>query len=369
MIDVVVVGGGAMGSAAAWRLARKGLSVTLLERFESGHTRGGSHGASRIFRLVYDDALYIDLARRALAGWRELEESSGTPLLDVTGGVDHGAALGGLADALVAQGVRFEWLAPEAAAERWPGLRFERAGSLDASRPRVLFQPDGGCLNADATIAASQTLAAGLGAVVQHNRSALGVRVGGDDRVEVDTADGAVVARRAVVAVGAWAGKLLGGLVDVPRLTVTQEQPAYFAPLVPGGWPTFIHRGDADAYGLFTPGEGVKVGFHHGGLVCDPDERDFAAEPERLRRLVEYVREWVPGADPTRFTPTSCLYDSTDSQDFVIDRVGPLTIATGFSGHGFKFVPEIGRILADLAWDGTPAPSRFALPAARQPAG
>jgi sarcosine oxidase len=376
VIDVVVVGGGAMGSAAAWRLARKGLDVALIERFEAGHTRGGSHGASRIYRLVYDDPLYIDLARRALAGWRELEAVSGASLLEVTGGVDHGDGLASLTAALAAAGVPFELLSPQAAAQRWPGLRFEQAGSLDASRPRpspsvdrqVLFQPDAGCLDADRTVAALQAAARALGASVDHNRRALAVRVRGDDRIEVDTVDGTVVARRAVVAIGAWAGKLLDGLIDLPRLTVTQEQPAYFTPTMQAAWPTFIHRHERSAYGLFTPGAGVKIGFHHGGPVCDPDERDFTPDAESHRRLVEYVGEWVPGADPTAPRLTSCLYDTTDSEDFVIDRLGPLTVATGFSGHGFKFVPEIGRMLADLAWDGTPAPARFALPATRRSA-
>lgn len=138
-IDVVVVGGGAMGSAAAWQLARRGVQVALLEQFETGHTNGASHGASRIFRLSYADPVYIGLAREAQPFWRELEELTGTSLLTVTGGVDHGdhPALQELADGLAAAGVPRTWLTPMEAAERWPGIRFDT---------RALFHPDSGRL-------------------------------------------------------------------------------------------------------------------------------------------------------------------------------------------------------------------------------
>src|SRR4051794_14698384 len=136
-----------MGSATAWHLVRRGRSVALLERFEQGHGRGSSHGGSRIFRLAYDDPHYVHLARAALAGWRELEDDAGEPLLDLTGGVDHGeaTAVERVAAALTGSGAAFELLRPGAAAERWPGFRFE--GS-------VLVSPEGGRCRSDATVAA-----------------------------------------------------------------------------------------------------------------------------------------------------------------------------------------------------------------------
>jgi len=119
--DVVVVGGGAMGSAAAWCLARDGRSVALLERFDAGHKRGSSHGRSRIFRLAYPDPFYVELAQWALPLWRELEEDAGEALLTTTGGVDHGPAAGvhAVAHALAAQGARYELMDANAAAERY----------------------------------------------------------------------------------------------------------------------------------------------------------------------------------------------------------------------------------------------------------
>ncbi|MFC4588440.1 FAD-dependent oxidoreductase [Sphaerisporangium corydalis] len=363
-VDVVVVGGGGMGSAAAWRLAGGGAEVVLLERFEEGHVRGASHGASRIFRVSYTEPVYIGLAQEAERSWRELEDASGVSLLTVTGGVDHGrtADLGLLAEAVEAAGAPGEWLAPEEAAERWPGLRYDG---------RVLFHPAGGRLHADDAVSALQAQAARLGAVVRHRTPVTAIVVRGDDAVEVRAGEDVYHAKRVVVAAGAWAGKLLGGLVPLPPLRVTQEQPAYFAPLGEAAWPSFVHHLDdaslaaagypSGVYGLGTPGEGVKAGFHGTGPVVDPDERDFLPEPAQGRALREYARAWLPGVDADAFTPISCTYTTTPTSDFVLDRVGPVVVAAGFSGHGFKFVPAVGRILAGLALTGERPDARFAL--------
>ncbi|MEU8813429.1 FAD-dependent oxidoreductase [Actinoplanes sp. NPDC048796] len=348
-LDAIVVGGGAMGSAAAWQLARRGADVALLERFEPGHKHGASHGASRIFRFAYAQPDYIALAREALDLWRELDPS----LVELTGGVDHGdrTSIEPIAAALAAAGVPGQWLPKEEATARWPGLRFTGP---------VFFHPSSGRVHADRAVAALQTAASKLGADVRHETEVTDITVRGDDDVEVVTAGATLRARRVVVAAGAWTSKLLPGLLP---LRVTQEQPAHFTPLPGLSWPSFIHHdGGAGVYGLLTPGEGVKVGFHGNGPVVDPDVRDYAAEPVRAERLRDYVRQWVPGVDPDRDVPISCTYTTTPTSDFVVDRHGPLVIAAGFSGHGFKFTPAIGRLLADLTTTGTPAIPRFALP-------
>jgi sarcosine oxidase len=355
--DVVVVGGGVVGSAAAWRLAASGADVVLLERFEPGHVRGASHGASRIFRFAYPDPFYVELAVRALPRWRDVEAATGRSLLTVTGGVDHGAApdIVLIADSLAAAGVPGQWLRPDEAARRWPGLRFDT---------RVLYHPASGRLDADEAVAAFWQLAVRAGADVRHGAQVTGIRAVGD-QAEVTLVDDVCRAKRVVVAAGAWSPGLLGGSIDVPKLRITQEQPAHFAPLIEGEWPSFIHHRDASAapfdfgYGLRTPGEGVKVGFHQSGPECDPDARDFRAEPSRQRALVDYVREWVPGVDADAMTPISCSYATTPDENFVVDAAGPIVVATGFSGHGFKFAPVIGEMLADLALSGGPAPARF----------
>jgi sarcosine oxidase len=352
--DVIVIGGGAMGSAAALSLTRAGREVLLLERFWPGHDRGGSHGATRIFRLVYDEPDYIRLAQRALLLWRELEAESGARLLTTTGAIDHGQPSVTERTALLAEhDVPFEVLDQAEARERWPGMAFETP---------VLHQPDGGRLHADAAVRTLQQLAVLGGADVHFGQKVTGISALGDS-VEVRTGDEVLTARHVVVAAGPWAPSLLHGVVDLPPLSVTQEQPAHFAVHADLGWPSFVHwrPGLPESYGLFAPGEGVKVGFHGTGPVVDPDRRDFTAREDGLHALSEYVKRWLPGADPSTLEPVSCLYDNAANDDFVIDRVGPVTVATGFSGHGFKFVPAIGELLAGLVTGTATTPARFTL--------
>lgn len=352
-VDFVVIGGGAMGSAAAWQLARRGRDVVLLERFAPGHANGASHGPSRNFNVAYDREPYLGLLTEASRLWDELESESGAHLLDRVGMVTHGGT-GKYPelDAARAVGIAGEILAAGEAGERFPGLRFETP---------VLWNPSGGRLNADAAVAALQSAAEARGAVVRHESPATAIEPRGD-RVLIATAGDTLEASVVIVAVGAWSSKLLAPLVPLPPLVVTQEQPAHFALRVPDAdasrtWPGFNHRprpvGDewwyTPIYGMYTPGFGVKAGWHGSGPLTDPDARSFHAEPVQLAALQRYAAEWLPGADSDRLEPISCTYTTTPDHDFVLDRVGPLVVAAGFSGHGFKFTPAIGRVLADLA--------------------
>lgn len=110
-----------------------------------------------------------------------------------------------------------------------------------------------------------------------------------------------------------------------------------------------------------SPGEGVKVGFHRVGAVVDPDARAFRASDVQRGQLQEYVTEWFPGLDPSLPEEMSCTYTSTESGRFVLDTVGAITVAAGFSGHGFKFAPAIGRVLADTATGAALPPEPFRL--------
>lgn len=371
-VDHVVVGGGVMGAAAAWQLARRGRDVLLLERFGPGHAHGASHGSGRIYRTTYAQADYLDLAQEALPLWAAVVEDAGVaPVLKHTDGISHGGpAVDDVAEALRVRGVPVRWVDPFEAVERWPGLRFET---------RVLHESrTAGRLHADRAVEALQLGARAHGAVVRHDTQVTGV-VDVPGGVLVRTATEDVVARSVVVAVGAWTHRLLTGadaadahaVADgLPPLVVTQEQPAHFAlrtaAPTPESWPVFTHQPlDLDGwpsgtYGLVDPVEGLKIGFHGVGPVTDPDRRTYEPEPAQLAQLRQYVRTWVPGADPDAFVPVSCTYTTTPDHDFVLDRRGRVVVAAGFSGHGFKFAPAVGRVLADLATEDPDGPTRAA---------
>ena len=373
VLDTVVIGGGAMGSAAAWALSRRGRHVTLVEQFGPGHKIGASHGTTRNLNPGYHRPEYVAMLAEGLALWDELEQESGETLLARTGVVNHGPdpRLPDIAEALTQAGIRAELLSPAEAGERWRGIRFDQ---------QALHMPDGGQLNPEAALPAFQRLAAARGAEIRHHTKVVdlqvmddGVRLG----LESDAGIEVVTAAQVVVTAGGWTDKLLGRVFSnspgaglrIPRLRVTQEQPAHFRVADAGAlWPGFNHYPGAGAdyqgwyspvYGMETPGEGIKAGWHGVGPLVDPDRRSFQPEPRQLAALQDYARTWLPGVDADSFEAISCTYTTTPDEDFILDRIGPVVIGAGFSGHGFKFTPVIGRILADLATGTRPAPEIF----------
>jgi len=365
--DRIVIGGGAMGLATTWHLATRGQRVLMLERFSPGHTRGASHGATRNMNNAYSDAHYLDLYDEALGLWRELEAASGRQLLTLSGLVTHGVAeaVEAAHDALVSRGAAAELIAPEEATERYPGMRFDGA---------VLVTRDAGRIHAAEALRVLAALAREAGADLRYGHRAVGID---PDRegvaVTAEGPDGVPVRYRAdgaVVAVGAWSSQLLAGIVELPKLTVTEEHPAHFAPRPASrdaAWPSFNHYRPAteigSTYGMLTPGEGVKVGFHGIGPEVDPDRRPFRGSEAARAGLRDYVAEWFPGLDPDSAAEISCTYTSTESARFVLDRRDLVTVAAGFSGHGFKFVPAIGRVLADATLGVSSPPGAFRIEA------
>ena len=363
--DVIVIGAGAMGSAAALSVARQGKSVVVLEQFAAGHTMGASHGETRNFNTAYQDAVYLKLVREARELWDELAQETGLKLLDLIGLVNHGdiKSLKRTHDAQQNFGLDSFFLSPQEATERWAGMRF---------RGDVLYVPEAGRVRAATALQALRQAAESRGASFHYTSPVRDITVLGQDLVAVVTDAEEYRAPRVIVTAGAWTRKVLTGLVELPRLVVTQEQPAHFRLLSNDHqWPSFNHNPDpgvaaddywySPTYGMLTPGEGIKVGWHGVGPVVDPDARNFTAEDTQLEALRRYVREWFPGLDAEQCEPISCTYTSTDSGDFILDRFGPVVVGAGFSGHGFKFTPAIGRVLADLA-DGVAAPELFQVP-------
>ncbi len=374
---IVIIGGGVMGLATAWQLTRRGERPIVLERFARGHHEGASHGETRNYNNAYAEAHYLDLLTLAREGWDALGAIGGEPLLRRHGLVSHGpgAALGaapgvdGSGDAagsgltaiaarLVERGIPAELLTGAEASRRWPGMRFDDV---------VLYSPDAGVARAAVALRELERRVVAAGGEVRWNTRVRGLSPDADG-VDVVTDAGALRADVAVVTAGAWTAGLLGAGagpgIPLPPLRVTEETPAHFAPTLPGPWPSFNHfvapgMQPANVYGMPTPGEGVKVGFHGIGDEVDPDARPH--RPVRQRELRDYVREWFPGLDPDSAAPISCTYTTTPDEAFVLDRVGRVVVGAGLSGQGFKFAPGVGATLAGLALD----PATRAAPAFR----
>jgi sarcosine oxidase len=339
--DVVVVGCGGAGAATTWWLARQGVRVLAIDRFEAGHTRGSSHGTERIVRLAYGDPVYVALAQESLPIWGELDAT----LVRTVGGVDTGFAdeLEQVAHGCDARDVAYEWLDADTATHEFPGLHFDG---------RALAQRDAGCVDAERALDAFGRAATRAGATIRRSELVTGIRPD-PAGVEVTTDRDTYRAETVVVTTGAWAQATLAGLVTLPPITVTQEQVAFFRPYPGITFPTFIDRREVSYYGLPTPDGLLKVGEHYTGPVVDPDTRHGELEPRTWQRLLEWVRRNVPGVDPEPVDHSTCLYASAPDEDFVVDRVGQIVVGVGLGGHGFKFLPVLGRRLAQLA-TGTP---------------
>jgi sarcosine oxidase len=372
--DSLVVGGGVMGAAAAWALARHGEKVTLLDRFEPGHTHGSSHGDGRIFRFTYPEPVYLKMAQLAHRGWRDLSRYAGRPLVIATGNWDTGrpeqTQIVELERNLRDHDIPFEQLS---AAES--NLRFPQLHVPDGSV--ALYQPDGGVVLADPAVAALWAAARRSGASCAEGERVHAIEPH-DGGVRVATESGRrFAAQRLVLAAGAWSRDLLAPLgLDLP-LSVSREMVVYLPPRDPQGpvdhrigkMPTFIdyHRcqeGDDEpcpVYGLpQIEVPGVKLGLHHWGRPLAAPDDDGQPGEALEQATIEVARQLLPHLSDQPVATVTCLYTNTPDYHFVLDRMPgerTVTVGAGFSGHGFKFGPAIGDILAALALgDAPPVP-------------
>jgi sarcosine oxidase len=371
--DVVVCGLGVMGSAALHHLARRGKRVLGLERYAPGHDRGSSHGHTRIIRLGYfEHPSYVPLLRRAYALWRELEGASGRQLLHLTGiaeiGPPTGALVRGTLEAARLHGLRHDVLTAAELMQRFPAFRMP-------PEHVAVVQPDGGFLDVEPSIAAQIALATAAGAEIRSGEAvrAIESRAG---LVRIISELGVVEAGAAIVAAGAWMPVLLPELAATLR--ATREVVGWFEiadadPFSAGRCPVFIIESRHGMHYGIPPRGGTGIGaaikvakHHHRGETVDPDacDRTVSAQDEALIRAA--IADHLPAANGPLKAAETCLYTMTPDGHFLIDRLpgAPNIIAASpCSGHGFKFAPVIGEILADLATAGTTAHdiARFSL--------
>jgi len=364
--DVAIVGAGLLGLAAARSLAAQGRDFVVLEQAAIGHEGAGSKGSCRIFRLGYADPGYVTAARQALERWRELEAQAGRPILAPTPHITFGPDLPAVQAAMTAAGAPCELLPADAVAARFPAIRVGGPALLETQSAVIaadkalsvlaelagLTQPPAGLTPAGLTPSAGP---AGTG-----GRLRTGVRVTGiaDDgrQVSLQTSDGTVTARVAIVAAGPWTAGLLGGRLTVPT-TPTLEQVAYLDPAGPAEpAPIFICHGGQAPYGLPVPGSAqYKIGMHQSGPRVSPDSQDQSPDPAMVARLAAVAERYLPGYRPGPARTERCVYDNTADEDFVLDRIGNVVVGCGTSGHGFKFGPLLGEWLAALAGAGPAA--------------
>jgi sarcosine oxidase len=332
--EVVVVGAGVNGLATGWALAREGRDVLVLEQFSLGHTRGSSHGTSRIFRLSYPETHWVRLAQEAYVGWRELEAETGMRLLELNGLIELVADPSeGSAGALDECGIPWSLLDPDEAERRFP---LHVPDGLQA-----VLQEDAGIVRSDLALEAF----------------ARGLRILPETKVlsldPLETTAGRIDAQAVVVTAGPWAKELLAGIVELP-VVPTCETVAYFRLDSDKPIPSVVDfKPDSNLHGTYAlaaPNVGLKIGRHKSGTPSDPDE-DGQPDPDIVAQVAEVVAERFPAADPQPLKTETCFYTNTDDDRFILERHGRIVVGSACSGHSFKFAPATGKRLAALAAD------------------
>jgi sarcosine oxidase len=355
--DAIVVGIGGMGSAAAYHLARRGARVLGLEQFGIAHDRGSSHGKTRIIRQAYYEGPdYVPLLVRAYDLWHALEREAGTQLLTTTGALYVGAPevahIAGAELSARTHGIPYEMLSPEEIRARYPVLR-PRDGTVG------LYEFKAGILVPEQCVAAHADLARRHGADLRTNEAVVSW-TGGRDGVSVRTSRGTHEGGALVVTAGPWTAAVLRDVplpIRVERVVLYWFEPRArhqeLARLPVYGWDV----GDVHAYGFpYLEGQGVKVAFHQIYQEATTPEtiRRTVGEDEKAR-MREFLAGFIPDAAGGLAASATCMYSNTPDLHFIIDRHPAhesVVFAGGFSGHGFKFCPVVGEVLADLALRG-----------------
>lgn len=375
--DTIVVGLGVAGSAAALELTRRGHSVLGLDRHAPGHELGSSHGESRLMRTVYFEAPhYVRLLRRARERWQGLEETADRTLFLETGalmiGRPGGDLVSGCRRSVEAWDLACEELSPAETRERFPAFH-PPAGHA------ALFDPRGGCLLAAACLEAFRGLARQRGARLRFGEPVVAWERS-DRGVTIRTDEATYAADALVLAAGGWTRGLVRERdlpLTVERQTVHLFRSVRREPFLPERFPVFIFEGGGEAgeretgggetggasaplaYGVPLLDDGVKVALHHGGEAADrPEDVDPVVRAEEGRRAHAAVETLFPELAPDVVAARVCRYTNTPDEGFLLDRLpgsggpggstAPVVLATGFSGHGFKFAPVAAEIAADL---------------------
>jgi sarcosine oxidase len=350
--DVVVVGLGAMGAALAWRLARRGLRVVGLDRFHPPHALGSTHGHSRIIReAYYEHPQYVPIVQRAFGLWAELEAEARTRLYQPTGGLmigpGDGALVGGARASADRHGVPVEAWTREELARRVPAL-------MPPADAIALFEPRAGVLDPERSVSALLSGASALGADLRFDTLVTGVEATASGAVVRTQDGGRFEAERVVLAAGGWLTTLVPDLA-LPLLVERAVQYWFSTDgdrrYSPDALPIFLLEAPDGRmlYGLPDQGHGLKLAEHHSGETTTADAVRREVESHEPERFVEFAAPFVPGLGAPSATAV-CLYTNTPDEHFILDRHPrheQIYLLSACSGHGFKFAPAIGELVAD----------------------
>jgi sarcosine oxidase len=353
--DVVVVGVGGMGSAALYHLARRGKRVLGIERFDVPNERGSSHGVTRIIRQAYfEHPSYVPLVQRAHTLWRELEQGAGEQLLFVTGAVEGGPKIfEGAVRSSVEHGLEFEELDGAEVSRRFPGYRLPED-------LRVIYQRDGGFVLAERGVVAHGSAARAQGAELRTGERVLEWSAG-ENGVRVRTDRGEVEADRLVLTAGAYSedvARLGESMVVAQRQVLAWLEPARPELFTTDRFPVFnLALEEGHVYGFPIHGvPGFKLGYYdRDGETGNPHSisRDVTSGDEAAVR--RFAERYFPDGAGRVLDLKACLFELSPDEHFLLDSHPEselVLLGAGFSGHGFKFCPVVGEILADLALDG-----------------
>ncbi|HZN36842.1 MAG TPA: N-methyl-L-tryptophan oxidase [Pirellulaceae bacterium] len=358
--DVIILGTGGVGSAAAFHAARRGAKVLGIDRFPGGHDRGSSHGETRIIRQAYfEHPDYVPLLLRAYELWRELEPIAGEGLLHEVGllqvGPPEGTVVRGVLEAARLHGLSVDSLNGDEVQRRYSGFRVPQ----DCVG---VFEPAAGYLKVERCVLAHLDAAELHGAEFQFGSAAVSRQTSGSDIVVTTESGKSFRAKKLIVTAGAWAPQLLAEL-NV-KLFVRRKHLYWYPTAAPEyrqdrGCPTFLYELPQGVYYGFPQIDtlGVKVAEHSGGAVItdplnDPRELDAAD----LARVEAFLAAQMPGVTRQLGHCCVCFYTMSPDEHFIVDRSPRdphVLFAAGLSGHGFKFTSVLGEALAELALDGS----------------
>ena len=357
--NVIVAGVGGMGSATCYQLAKRGLRVLGLEKFDIPHDLGSSHGYTRIIRLAYyEHPSYVMMLKRAYELWDEIEKLTGEKIFYRTGSIDAGPAdswvFKGSFQSCIEHGLDHEVLTGQELQKRFPGYHFPHDSM-------ALYQKDGGFITPERATVGFVEAAHHYGAEIHGREEVLEYHPTAEGGVRVRTTRAEYTADHLVITAGAWNAKLmpsLQGLAVPERQVLIWMQPQRPEHFRLDTFPVFNCLVDEGRfYGFPVYGvPGFKFGkYHHLQEQGAPESFDFEPNERDEQILREFADRYFPTAAGPTMTLKACMFTNSPDGHFIIGHhpsMEQVTFAAGFTGHGYKFASVIGEIMADLAQRG-----------------